>query len=60
MLGLPQHEGYPSTLFFFTRRVCKAGRVTLRQGLARGLPYLPSKHSARDNPGQLSAVMRDL
>ena len=35
--------------FFFTRRVYKAGRVTL----ASGLPYLPCKRSAGDNSSTL-------
>ena len=34
---------------FFTRRVYKAGRVTLGLAVARGLTYLPCKRSARDN-----------
>ena len=35
---LPLHSHISS---FFTRRVYKAGRITLALALARGLPYLP-------------------
>ena len=56
MLRLPLQEGYRSTriLLLFSHDVfTRQGNITL----ARGLPYLPCKRSARDN--SLSADVHD-
>ena len=56
LIFLPEFSPYTAALQYrFLTPYYNVGRITL----ARGLPYLPCKRSARDYPGQLSPVMRD-
>ena len=49
MLALPQQEGYPNTRTFLLFSHDEFTRQVARVTLARGLPSLPCKRSARDN-----------